>query len=517
MLPNLQLLNLDAPTAVKQKPPQPQKQPSDETRAGARSSTRVAAIGKQSDKEKEKQLAALKAAREKAEEDQNLLEHQQHEYGFVKLTDLYEEAHGSLPVDIETLWPLQKDKGQEDRYATYCIPSSRGGTIKVWNDRTNQYDEVPAKRCQWYSAASLAHIIVRALQGEDCNMQQPRCAMTRDLLRAEDVERILDWAVVQTQKDQNENRPNPLFTDLTDVDLLDLWTRWATAHGRPVPERSGVLSLTNVFPADGTAFREALAHVVRLNQPPHNHPQYGPIAEWDTSRVTDMSYAFAMLGTTDALSTAPGFKADLSRWNTSNVTNMHGMFQGVRYIDCNISNWKTSKVKNMSSMFAATVNFNPDLSRWNTSRVENMSHMFHSASNFNSDLSSWDTSSVTKMQYMFRMARSFNGDISRWNTWRVQKMMNMFEGAENFSCDLWSWDTRNVEDMSFMFKDAHSFKADLSRWNTSKVRDMSSMFQNAHSFESDLSRWDTTRVKSMDKMFENAYVFQSDLQYWNTS
>ena len=81
-------------------------------------------------------------------------------------------------------------------------------------------------------------------------------------------------------------------------------------------------------------------------------------------------------GPRDALSTAPGFKADLSRWNTSNVTNMHGMFQGVRYIDCNISNWKTSKVKNMSSMFAATVNFNPDLSRWNTSRVENMSHMF---------------------------------------------------------------------------------------------------------------------------------------------
>ena len=44
---------------------------------------------------------------------------------------------------------------------------------------------------------------------------------------------------------------------------------------------------------------------------------YGPIAEWDLSGVTDMSYLFNGLG---------NFNADISKWDTSGVTDMKWMF-----------------------------------------------------------------------------------------------------------------------------------------------------------------------------------------------
>ena len=45
---------------------------------------------------------------------------------------------------------------------------------------------------------------------------------------------------------------------------------------------------------------------------------YGPIADWDVSAITDMSYLFQRL---------QNFNADISNWDTSSVTNMHGMFR----------------------------------------------------------------------------------------------------------------------------------------------------------------------------------------------
>ena len=59
------------------------------------------------------------------------------------------------------------------------------------------------------------------------------------------------------------------------------------------------------------------------------------------------------------------------------------------------------------------------ISKWNTSNVTDMSHMFQCAKEFNQDIGNWDTSCVTNMNWMFRGATNFNEDIGRWNTSNV--------------------------------------------------------------------------------------------------
>ena len=66
-----------------------------------------------------------------------------------------------------------------------------------------------------------------------------------------------------------------------------------------------------------------------------------------------------------------------------------------------ISEWDTSKVTDMSMVFFNRTSFNGDLSKWDTSKVTNMNSMFENCSSFNGDLSEWDTSNVTDMRFMF--------------------------------------------------------------------------------------------------------------------
>ena len=100
-----------------------------------------------------------------------------------------------------------------------------------------------------------------------------------------------------------------------------------------------------------------------------------------------------------------------------------------------ISDWKTSQVSSMSKLFNDTAwnggdanmqSFNDDISRWDTSNVTTMYGMFWNAHAFNGDLSRWDTSNVTTMECMFCDAHAFNGDLSRWDTSNVTTTMGMF-------------------------------------------------------------------------------------------
>ena len=96
---------------------------------------------------------------------------------------------------------------------------------------------------------------------------------------------------------------------------------------------------------------------------------------------------------------------DLSSFNTSNATNMRGMFSGC---------------KSLTSL---------DLSSFNTSNVTYMQYMFNWCSSLTSiDLSGFNTSNVTDMRYMFYNCSSLNTTINIMGT-GVTKYNYMFIGA----------------------------------------------------------------------------------------
>ena len=82
--------------------------------------------------------------------------------------------------------------------------------------------------------------------------------------------------------------------------------------------------------------------------------------------------------------------------------------------------WDVSSVKDMRGVgnknFYYKSTFNGDISRWNTSGVTNMQRMFQGASSFNQPIGSWNTGQVTDMQYMFHTATSFNHYVGDWDT-----------------------------------------------------------------------------------------------------
>ena len=108
---------------------------------------------------------------------------------------------------------------------------------------------------------------------------------------------------------------------------------------------------------------------------------FGIMEDWDTSLVTDMSFTFGANRSYSA-----DFNADISRWDTSGVKTMRGMFN-------------------------AATTFNQEIGSWNVSQVTDMSSMFEDAENFNMTISDWDTSMVTSMERMFAGSISFSQPV----------------------------------------------------------------------------------------------------------
>ena len=76
-----------------------------------------------------------------------------------------------------------------------------------------------------------------------------------------------------------------------------------------------------------------------------------------------------------------------------------------------IGDWNVSAVTSMWGLFSSggcgKRDFNEDISRWDTSNVTNMESMFDGASSFNQPVEGWNTANVTDMAWMFSYAPSF--------------------------------------------------------------------------------------------------------------
>ena len=100
------------------------------------------------------------------------------------------------------------------------------------------------------------------------------------------------------------------------------------------------------------------------------------------------------------------------RWDNGQFTSM---FYSATSFNGDISNWDTGKVTDMSFMFNGGTSFNKNLNNWDVSNVTNMLNMFFNADAFNQNLSNWDTANVTSMANMFLQASNFNSDIGNWD------------------------------------------------------------------------------------------------------
>ena len=96
-----------------------------------------------------------------------------------------------------------------------------------------------------------------------------------------------------------------------------------------------------------------------------------------------------------------GENANLNDIDTSNITDMSYLFEGLNPGQIKIEDWDVSNVTNMSGMFYDCTKFNSDLSIWNVSNVTNMRAMFCNCKQFSSDLSKWDVRNVRNMRDMF--------------------------------------------------------------------------------------------------------------------
>ena len=183
----------------------------------------------------------------------------------------------------------------------------------------------------------------------------------------------------------------------------------------------------------------------------------------NTSEVTDMHGMFAACSGLTTL--------DLSTFNTSNVTKMFNMFNGCTGLKAlDLKNFNTEKVEFMSRMFKdCSALTSLDLSNFNTSNVIGMNGMFEGCSTLKElDLKSFNTSNVTNMSGMFAGSSALTSlDLKGFNTEKVKYMVDMFYGCSKLASII-SNKAWNCEQSQDMFKGCTAIKGAVA-YDESKV------------------------------------------------
>ena len=82
--------------------------------------------------------------------------------------------------------------------------------------------------------------------------------------------------------------------------------------------------------------------------------EYGNIADWDVSAITDMQCLFSAWSGCPGGGSTTGKRTcnpDIGSWNTSAVLQMYGMFYDASSFDKDLSSWDVSAALSMASMF----------------------------------------------------------------------------------------------------------------------------------------------------------------------
>ena len=189
----------------------------------------------------------------------------------------------------------------------------------------------------------------------------------------------------------------------------------------PTTTTTTTTTTTCILCRDNKDIRTAVAEWVA--NPTLGLKKYGPITNWDTSKVTDMSWLFCVrLSGMSAnpeydscvLPAASSFNEDIGKWTTGAVTTMRGMFNYAEAFNKDISKWNTAAVTSMRGMFDSAYVFNQDIGKWDVAAVTDMNSMMFSAKAFNQNIGDWDVSAVQDMGYFAFDARAFSQNLATW-------------------------------------------------------------------------------------------------------
>ena len=166
---------------------------------------------------------------------------------------------------------------------------------------------------------------------------------------------------------------------------------------------------------------------------------------FDTSNVTNMSGMFASSVGLQSL--------DLSSFDTSNVTNMSNMFSDVQIVDLDLNSFDTSNVVNMSGMFYGSKIENLNLSGLDASNVKDATYMFDNlySGNYVRNVNMASFIFPKDATYMFAGSNINYLNLNNVNTSNTTIMTRMFQQSLMTTLDISSFDLSNVEDAELMF------------------------------------------------------------------
>lgn len=158
--------------------------------------------------------------------------------------------------------------------------------------------------------------------------------------------------------------------------------------------------------------------------------------------------------------------------STTDLTYMFSGCSNLKYVPT----FDTSNITNMTGMFSGCIHIEPPM--LNTSSVTNMTSMFNNCQ-FMGNIPLYDTSNVTNMSSMFRASRV--DEIPLFNTSNVTNMSYMFApgvgtDTKQFT-EIPSLDTSNVENISFFIYN-YSRLTTVAQLNLSKATTIQNFLYN---------------------------------------
>ncbi|MDG9732718.1 BspA family leucine-rich repeat surface protein [Leuconostoc pseudomesenteroides] len=250
--------------------------------------------------------------------------------------------------------------------------------------------------------------------------------------------------------------------------------------------------------------------------------EYLNLSDWGNNRTaTSVRMAF-MFSDTTKLTTLI-----MKNFQTTNVTNMSGMFSNTGLTSLNLSDWDVRQVVTFEAMFSSEKNLSTlNLSNWGVNRTAtsvSMRGMFQGSSNnglTKLNLTNFQTTNVTNMSDMFYQNETTETiDLSSWNVDQVTTFQYMFAYSNIKSLDLSNWGinrTANGVDMSYMFYSKVALiSLNLTNFKTTNVTNMSNMFAYSNIEELDFSGWNVTKVTTFLRMFYSAKIQSLNLSDWH--